>query len=607
MRNWLETLIDAIDESGTASLNTFVRSKSFRKQKSKLPEESLEAEEIDYELTEMKVNLKIEELKLNILHPDNSSMKLIQLDTNNLELDVTKKPKKTLMDIKLQALEIHDSFFKFTNPNLQSLVTSHTPTGKESDLIEIHLVQMEKDHPNYHEKMTDTLIQVNFGYLYVNLKPEVLGGVMKFLLPPSPQGMDASTVNKAPPERKKTHEVKAQKKEETTFTDRTPTTLLGLEINLKEVGVRLVHMKNHMCIGELALKNTSFKVRQKLHLLEFEGVLGNIQLFETTNYPNTIDSNLHYDKINKYELIGVAEENENLLELSFLQYEPQHPEAKNVANTYMFVDVSVGKIRLNYIQKPILRLVDYISTQVVPAVTPPEESSTAKEDEDPEVATQISEENAERNLKQPKFMDLKVNVKSPVIVVKPLPTSTIYWEIQLGDVYVENKVHKDSTRFRNAKRSLEFIYCEMYEIKLQSMGISRVEGEKKVQLTQEVNFDLSFDRPMFVPEYKLLYGNRRQDEELQDEIKDFYLDERMVLKGKMTPLITTLEHEDLLLLMRILNSNITYDDGKDELFEMDEEFNVATQKQVKKEEHEDQDKKKKKQPPSKIKALTPIF
>jgi len=610
MRTWLEELVYAIDESSTASLNTFVRTKSLRKQKSKITEEELleleKEEKVDYELTEMKVWVKIEELKLNTLHPDDSTMELISLDTNNLRLDLTKKPKKTIVDIKLETLEIKDSSFNFTNPDLQSLVTSQLPAGsklKDADLIEIHMVSMEKDHPNYHEKMTDTNVQVNFGYLYVNLKPEVICGVMKFFLSaPVSQDMDASIVNK-PPEKKKTTDFNQtyKKQQETTFTDRTPTTLLGLEINLKEVGVRLIHMKNHMCIGELALKKTNLKVRQKLHLLEFEGVLGNIQLFETTNYPNTIDSNLHYDRIKKFELIGVAEENENLLELSFLQYEPQHPEAKNATNTYMFVDVSVGRIKVNYIQKPVLRLLDFVSTQLVPSLSPPEESiipSSNKEDEDPEVVHQMNQENAERNLKNPKFMDLKVNVKSPIIVVKPLPNSKTYWEIQLGDVYVENKVHKDTTRFRNTKKPLEFIYCEMYNIQLQSMGISRIEGDKKVQLTREVNFDLSFDMPKFIPEYKLLYGDKSQElQEFKDESKDFYLDERMVLKGKMTPLITTLEHEDLLLLMRILNSNITYDDGKDELFEMDGDFAAASRKQQKKDKKDDDKETKAKKEP----------
>lgn len=165
-------------------------------------------------------------------------------------------------------------------------------------------------------------------------------------------------------------------------------------------------------------------------------------------------------------------------------------------------------------------------------------------------------------------MDLKVYVKSPIVHLKPLPDSTEYWEVRLGDVIVENEIYKDTNKFKSPIKPLDFIYCGKYNIKLQNLGIFRVEAETKVSLIRETNFNLTFDQPMFLQEYKVLYQQKQNAWESQEITEnDFYIDERMSLRGKMEPLVAIFNHEDLMSLMKILNFNITYDDGMDKMFE----------------------------------------
>src|SRR5690606_15058582 len=79
------------------------------------------------------------------------------------------------------------------------------------------------------------------------------------------------------------------------------------------------------------------------------------------------------------------------------------------------------------------------------------------------------------------------------------------------------------------------------------------------------NFNFTVEIPKFVPEYMTLHelGNEKPD--VLNENK-FCLNENMIIKGKLSPLITILDQEDFILLMKILNYNIIYNDGKDKLF-----------------------------------------
>ena len=513
----------------------------------------------------MALFFEIKEVKLTVFHKEET--KLFDLATNNFS--VTLKQQNAQMGVKLglKSLEITDYIIDYRNPTLKQLVTSVPPETKEglenADLIEILVKTLDKTHPNYSIAKTDLEVTMNFGYLFVNFKPNTISETMKFFIPSSP--------NPPPQQVEKVKEIKAKVDDAITYTQGTEHTMLKLNVNLKEVSVKLIHKKTHVLMAELALKNTSLSVSMKPLSMEVAGVLGNIQLFDTTNYPYTIDSNLEYEKVRPYEMIGVGEESKNLLEVGFVSYDPRNPEVDKENKIYSKVDVKISSIRINYLQQPILRLIDYLSGQLLPALKPDDGSVEATS---VQTIVKLEKEVAEKNLANLQFMDMKISIKTPIIALKPTPVSTEYMEIRLGDLSINSERIKHTSRFRNPTKPLEFVYCERYNIALSDMGIYRVEGEKRIQMSKQVNFDIGFERALFPEEYKLLYSEGEHITKTK-----FVLDVGMNLEGRMSPIILMLQHEDYLMIMKCLNFNIVYDDLMDKMFLSDYESVVANQDQ----------------------------
>ena len=566
MNEWLTILNSKIQEYSAVNANVFDTGKLDQSAVKPKTTEAEPAEKIDYDVLSMSLVFQIKEVKLALFRkPD---VKLFDLDTKNFVVNLRQQPGAMEVKLGLESLDIVDYIIEYQNPSLRKLVTS-VPTGTieggatNADLIEIHVKTLDKTHPNYGEKKTDLEVTMKFGYLFVNLKPNTLSETMKFFLSP-PDGGDQKNVEKI----EKVEVKKAQGQDEIIYTQGTDHTMLRLNVEMKEVSLKLIHKKTHVCMAELALKNTSLSVKMKPLSMEVEGVLGNIQLFDTTNYPNTIDSNVEWEKIVPYEMIGVGAESKNLLDLKFKSLDPRNPEADNENKIYSYVDVKISSIRINLLQQPLLRLIDYLSGQLLPSLKAGDDSTDAAK----QVVVTLDKETAEKTLANPQFMDLKLNLETPIIVLKPTPTSTEYMEIRLGDLSITSERIKATDRFKNPTKPLEYVYTEKMNILLKDMCMYRVQGDQKFEMSSKVNFDLGMERPLFVDEYKLIYSEGEHITKTK-----FTLNAGMKLTGKMSPMILMLQHEDYLMVMRCLNFNIGYDDGQDKMFLSDYEAVVASQ------------------------------
>jgi len=285
----------------------------------------------------------------------------------------------------------------------------------------------------------------------------------------------------------------------------------------------------------------------------------NFQLHDLTNYPYSIDSNLQYEKIDPYELVGTDQKDKNLLELSFISYDEKNPKADLKNRIFSYVDIKLSSIKINYVQQPVLRLIDYMTGQLLSSLRP---NNTNDTPEGPKYIVKVTREDALNIISNPQFMDIKIFIESPIITLKPLPTSVEYLEVRLGDISIENERCKNKDRHSNPSRPLEFVWTEVMRIKLNRMGFFKVLNSNKFELTKEFNFDLLFERLLFTDEYRAAYGF---DEDQQHQQK-FNLDDSMKLDGRMSPMIMIMVHEDYLLIMRCLFFNVTYDDLMDKLF-----------------------------------------
>jgi len=72
---------------------------------------------------------------------------------------------------------------------------------------------------------------------------------------------------------------------------------------LKEVALKLIHLQAKVCLAELALSNIRTAFVQKQASMEAVVSLMNLQVWDLTNYPNTIDSNEDWEKMVPYEIL----------------------------------------------------------------------------------------------------------------------------------------------------------------------------------------------------------------------------------------------------------------------------------------------------------------
>ena len=231
----------------------------------------------------------------------------LALTTENLSLQYTQRNQAFECSLSLSALNLHDMIYQYKNKDMGSFLTS---SNSESDLVQIKVISKEKSHPQYEN--IDLDVDIVFGSLQINLKPDTLLKVLAFVkvenahekndqpveihheLPASMDHGDFGNVanrpstgsksNSATPRNSQTPQ-KGQDNEEESQKD---TILLKTNVRLEAIKLVLVHRKTHLAIAELGISKSKFVFEQRTDEMHLAGSLGNLQLFDMTNYPNTI-------------------------------------------------------------------------------------------------------------------------------------------------------------------------------------------------------------------------------------------------------------------------------------------------------------------------------
>lgn len=363
---------------------------------------------------------------------------LIDLVTENFEMKMKQYPELMEVHLNLQKLEMNDHLFKFTDPSLTKFITSNpSSNSNSSSLISIDVALMEKTHPDYHKEKTDVTVGIKFGYLNVNFKPDVMGKLMRLYLPQEQKENLLNTSNTSEPE---IVQKTAYEKVQTNVED-PDHIMVKLNFTLSEISLKMIHQRTHVCMALISLNDLSVNLIMKPLEMVVEVGIRNIQLFDTTNYPNTIDSNLEYDKIVPYEMIGTKNKTERLMTIKFKSIDLSKVGEDKISS---FVNIEIKSIQLNVMQQPLLRLIDYLTGQMLPSLTSGDNTSTSTV-----VVTQISPEDALKNIQNPTFMDIKLNLHTPIINLKPTPTSSEYIEVRLGDLIISNKQVQNKERWEN--------------------------------------------------------------------------------------------------------------------------------------------------------------
>ena len=522
----------------------------------------------------------MKELKLTIYKNDQD--KLIDFETNKFLVSTVQRAGDMEAVLKLHSLKMHDYLFTYTNPDLQDFLTSEVPDASQAsesssesvDLFEISVQRTSKEHPYYDSERakTDLAVDLKFGYLFMNIKPDVIEAVLSFLTENIPKKLQ-SQLRGPPNQTEQTSSVHARSRsasknetesspkneniEEKISSQIGDNVRLKLNIEVKQVGIRMIHRSLRLCLAEFVIKDPRAEIILKPQATFFKGKLGNIQLLDTTNYPHTIDSNTDYQKIRPYEIVGVGEKGSSLVEIDFKHFDSKGGKVDSENGSSL--NVNVRSIRFNVLHLPILRMVNFFEQQVLGAVHAGNKSQiqfgNTEEVSKTSKSPKKDKSQAEQTLLNPNFMRINVRIDSPIITIKPLPDSIEWIEVHLGDISIHNHQLKSTKRLEiTNNKTLDYVYCETISVDVNSMGIWRVQNKKRHQLTRRFDFDLQLERLLYPDEYHILSG---EDQEIDDA---------MVLDAQIPPLIVIVSKDDYKLFAKIAAFNFNYDDGLNELF-----------------------------------------
>ena len=176
-----------------------------------------------------------------------------------------------------------------------------------------------------------------------------------------------------------------------------------------------MHKQTHICIAFIKIYKSEITFSFKICKFSILGFLGNFNLSEMSNYPNTIHSDLNYKKIEPNEIFGVGSNSESLMKLSVISYDDSSPFVKESVTTV--VDLEISPVKFSFYQQVFFRIFDYFLIQILALILNPEylslnaEFYSSKNSNDdiyiPKRVVGLYEDILKR-LKFPNFMRLKV-------------------------------------------------------------------------------------------------------------------------------------------------------------------------------------------------------
>ena len=93
--------------------------------------------------------------------------------------------------------------------------------------------------------------------------------------------------------------------------------------------------------------------------INLTGSLGNIQVIDLTNYPDTLSEEKDYDKIKPKEMIGVKDSSLSLLTIKLRLLSEGSAKIKN-DNINLFLDVKMSQLIINFLMQPTMRMLDFL-------------------------------------------------------------------------------------------------------------------------------------------------------------------------------------------------------------------------------------------------------
>ena len=132
-----------------------------------------------------------------------------------------------------------------------------------------------------------------------------------------------------------------------------------MTVRMEEIKVRMINDLNRLCTNEILMKEGAIEMDNYEDRLELVMRIGNIQILDLTNYPDTLVREEEYVEQTELCFLGIQDNKQNLVVLSYKMFYMNHWQMNDQVNSE--VDIQISSIQIDLQMQPMFRLLDLVN------------------------------------------------------------------------------------------------------------------------------------------------------------------------------------------------------------------------------------------------------
>lgn len=563
----------------------------------KTEEDNKEANTVDQkvDIVNLEVNFRFENFLVNIASGD------IQytLSTKNFLIELSQTSQRLQASLELQNFTLYwkdnerEDYFitSFYEQSLASQILKSNYIQKQEKLIIIKFTQIEGENAS-------KIAEISFGSLFFDLEPNRLQKLIGLLLePPSNVELSSSVstigsvYNKDDAENEINSKILDIYQYSKSKLDDPSILPIDLEIrlNIQAINVLLINQIGDIPLADMIVKDSFVSVKLKKGSLQFEAKFKDLDIYDLTNYPYTI-SRRDISKIQPKKIFTRLKDDTSRYILA-VDFDSRDPQLFNIDDDHIAnnLNVTVHNVEITYYQQLIMRIINFIIEQLVPALSTDSGTSTQlsmKEAMEKRKFDYIFKRQAFINLNMPFWT--KMNIEIINIQCKLHINNDAYILGQLDSATVTNKRWLNKNRLEyhvpdSSDLTIDGIWNDDYTVALKGLALLLHDGTYTKFITSKVNIKIIAQLALFELEYEALLNpktiSNHNQKYMKTPVKDttyngfkdkyMYYDNAIVVNTEISSLLCIIGNREYTALMKALDKAVINNDGCDSNYIVD--------------------------------------
>ena len=596
--NWRNAIIESKDrqlrykteaEQGMIAANKAMRNKAEQTTKS--------TEELDQytEIVNLEVSFGFENFLVNFAYDEIQYI----LSTKNFTIELSQTSKQLKASVELQNFTLYwkedgrEDYFitSFYEQSLASQILKSNYIQKQEKLIIITYTQVEGDAGS-------KIAEISFGSLFFDLEPNRVQKLLEILLAPASnadlsesESTIASVNSKEDSESKlgpKVLEIYQNSDHKLNDAASLPIDL-EIRLNIQAINVLLINQIGDIPQCDMIVKDSFVGVTLKKGYVQVDAKFKDLDVYDLTNYPNTIATR-DIQKIEPKKILKRFKDEHSDYLIS-VQFNSKDPQLFNIDSSLIANDlqVVVQNVEATYYQQQTMRIINFITEQLLPAVTSETDSSkqaSMKEAVEKRRFDYLFKRQAYININMPFWTKMDIQIKK--VQCKLFIDEDVYILGQLDSAAVTNQRWLNKKRLEHCVPSnqpfgIEGIWNDDYTVTLKGLALLLHTPNETKFLTSKVNLSIVVQLALFELEYEALFNPRtisnHNEKYMKTTVLDtthkgfddnfVYYDNAIWVDTDISSLLCIIGNNEYSAIMKGLDKAILYNDGCDSCYIVD--------------------------------------